>query len=81
MIDFSEAPDDAIERLMWLSGAKKKAQDEIDAQFAKAYFEARLTQRFDTALSLKLHSTKKALAFTRGENERRGRPVRWGDRR
>ena len=78
-IDFSEAPKDPIERLLWLSGAKEKVDAEIEAQWRRAYFEARLEQRFEAALALHLHSRKKALAFTRSENERRGRPLRWGD--
>ena len=45
-----------------------------------AYFESRMTGRIDQALALKLHARKRVLAFTRAENERRGRVIRsWGD--
>lgn len=78
-IDFSEAPHDPLERLMWLSGAKAAFDSQVSAAWQEAYFEARLTGRFPSALNLNLHSRKRALAFTRAENERRGRPMRWGD--
>jgi len=78
-IDFSEAPADALQRLVWLSGAKAAFDAQVDALWQRSYFEARLTGRFEAALGLHLHSKKRALAFTRAENERRGRPMRWGD--
>lgn len=78
-IDFSEKPHDPIEALIWLSGAKSAFDAEMEAQWRSTYFEARLTGRFPAALDLRYHSKKRILAFTRGENERRGRPMRWGD--
>jgi hypothetical protein len=78
-IDFSEAPHDPIERLIWLSGAKEAFDAQVTAMWQAAYFDARLTGRFAPALDLHYHSRKRALAFTRAENERRGRPYRWGD--
>jgi hypothetical protein len=78
-IDFSEAPYDPIERLAWLSGAKAAFDTQTNALWQETYFEARLTGRFQPALDLRLHSKKRALAFTRAENERRGRPMKWGD--
>lgn len=81
LIDFSQAPRDPIERLLWLSGARAQFDAEVNAQWRVAYFEARATGRFDSALGLGLHSTKRALAFTRAENEARGRMIHWGDGR
>lgn len=79
IVDFSEAPHDPIERLLWLSGAKAAFDAKATALWQETYFQARLTGRFQSALDLGLHSRKRALAFTRSENERRGRPMRWGD--
>jgi hypothetical protein len=79
LVDFSDAPDDPIERLLWLSGVREQAQIELDREYQKAYFNARIQHRFGVALDLHLHSQKRALAFTRHENELRGRPVKWGD--
>lgn len=79
VIDFSAAPHDPIERLLWLSGAKEAFDAQVEAMWRGAYFDARLSGRFQNALDLSLHSRKKALALTRAENERRGRPLRWGD--
>lgn len=79
VIDFSAAPHDPIERLVWLSGAKEAFDSQVETMWRQAYFDARLSGRFQAALDLRLHSHKKALALTRAENERRGRPLRWGD--
>lgn len=80
-IDLSDAPKDAIERLVWLGGAKDVFDREVNAAFQQAYFEARQTGRLDAAEALRLHSHKRIMAFTRAENERRGRMWRWGDRK
>jgi hypothetical protein len=79
LVDFTDAPNDPIKRLLWLSGVREEVQTELDREYAKAYFDARIQHRFNTALKLHLHSRKKVLAYTRSENERRGRPIRWGD--
>jgi hypothetical protein len=81
IVDFSDAPTDAIERLLWLSGAKEAFDKELTAAFQKAYFEARQTGRLDAALNLRIHSHKRVMAFTRAENERTGRQWRWNDGR
>lgn len=78
-IDFSEAPHDPLELLVWLSGAQDAFDTQVNAMWQRAYYEARLSGRFQAALDLRLHSQKKALAFTRHENERRGRGLKWGD--
>lgn len=78
-IDFSDAPHDPVKRLLWLSGAKEAFDTQVTAMWQAAYFEARLSRRFKVALDLGLHSRKRAIAFTRAENERRGRPIHWGD--
>lgn len=80
-IDFNDAPRDPIERLMWLSGARQAFETQVNAQWQRAYFEARQQGRFDTALHLGYHSEKRALSWTRAENEARGRTWRWGDGR
>ncbi|HEY5420231.1 MAG TPA: hypothetical protein VIL10_05810 [Marmoricola sp.] len=79
ILNLDEAPDDPIARLLWLSGVAEQAKKELDAEFQRVYFEARLEQLLPTALSLGLHPTKRVLAWTRAENEARGRAVRWGD--
>lgn len=76
-----DLPDDAVERLMYLSGVMRAVKTELDAAYQLAYFEARQRGQFDSALGLGLHSEKKALTFTRAENEARGRMIRWGDGR
>lgn len=81
MIDFSDAPDDALERIAWLGGVMDRAKAEVDAQFAEAYAQARLTGRLESAINLRLHSPKRILAFTRSFNEAAGRQIRWGDHR
>lgn len=78
-VDFSAAPHDPIERLVFLSGAKEAFDAQVETEWRRAYYEARLTGRFKAALELNLHSRKRALAFTRAENERRGRGLHWGD--
>ena len=78
-IDFSNAPDDPIERLIWLSGAKAAFDTQVNALWQQAYFEVRLEGRLPTALALGLHSRKRVLEWTRAENERRGRAMHWGD--
>jgi hypothetical protein len=81
LVDFSEAPDEPLRRLIWLAGVKGKVQQELDAEYQKVYFALRLEGRLDEALDFAEHSNKRVLAFTRAENEARGRLVRWGDRR
>jgi hypothetical protein len=80
-MDFSEAPTDPIERIVWLSGVQEVVDRELNAAFQKAYFEARQTGRLDAALRLGYHSHKKVMGYTRHENERRGRMLKWGDGR
>jgi hypothetical protein len=79
ILNLDDAPESPIERLLWLSGVMEEVKRELDADFARTYYEARVSGAFDTALGLGLHSKKRALAFTRRENERRGRTVRWND--
>lgn len=78
-VDFTEAPTDPVERLLWLSGAREAFEGQLEAEFRKAYFDCRRTGRFDIALGLQLHSRKRILAYTRHENESRGRMLRWRD--
>lgn len=80
-IDLTDPPQDPIERLVWLSGAKEAFDNQIEPMWRKAYFEARQTGRLDSALAMHFHSRKKIMAFTRAENERTGRQWKWGDGR
>jgi hypothetical protein len=79
ILNLDAAPEDSIERLIWLSGVKEQALKELDAAYQTAYYEARLSGRFDLALRLGLHSKARALKMTRRENNSRGRSLRWGD--
>lgn len=81
LLNLTEAPEDPIERLVWLGGVAEQVEREMKDQWQQAYFWARFTGRLDTALKLGLHSHKKVMAYTRAENENRGRLVRWGDHR
>lgn len=79
-LDLSSAPTDPIERLLWLSGLDQAVRKEINLAWQSAYFEARKQGVFQAALDLKLHPKKRALAWTRHENEALGRAIaRWGD--
>jgi len=79
-LDLSAAPEDPIERLVWLSGLDAAVRSEIHLAWQEAYFEARLQGVFQQALDLDLHPRKRALAWTRHENEARGRAIsRWRD--
>jgi hypothetical protein len=51
LLILTDAPEDSIERIMWLSGALDAAKREIETAFAEAYFTARLEGRFDSAVS------------------------------
>jgi len=79
LCDFSDAPYDSIERLMWLSGVRDEVVKELAAEWQRTYFRARQEGRLSAALSLGLHSRKRVLAYTRAQNEATGRQWRWGD--
>lgn len=79
ILNLDGIPDDPIEALLWLSGVLEAVHSELDEAYQRAYFDARLTGRFDTALSLGLHGKYAALRMTRRENVTRSRMVRWGD--
>ena len=81
ILDLSDLPHDALERLLWLSGVMEQVRTELDPEWQRAYYDARLQQRLDAAEALGLHSHKRIMAMTRRENNERGRGVRWGDRR
>lgn len=81
ILNFDDCPDDPIEALLWLSGVREQVDKELNARFQQAYFWSRFTGRLVEAEALGLHSHKRVLAFTRAENEARGRMIRWGDRR
>lgn len=79
LLNLDAAPRDPIERLLWLTGVKERAAEELDDALGRAYFEARLERRLDSAIAAGPYAKKRVLALTRRENARRGRPVRWGD--
>jgi hypothetical protein len=79
LLNLSDAPDDPIERVMYLSGVMEQVRKELDAAFAEAYFEARLQHRLESAIAAGPYAKKRVLAYTRRENQRRGRIIRWGD--
>jgi hypothetical protein len=79
LLNLDDAPADPIERLLWLSGVDRRVRTELEAEFQRLYFELRVEGRLGPALDLRLHSSKRVLAWTRHENEARGRLVRWGD--
>lgn len=79
LLNMEDAPEDPIERIMWLSGVKQQANAELDDALGAAYFSARLQRRLDTAVAAGPYARKRVLALTRRENEKRGRTVRWGD--
>jgi len=80
IVDFSAAPDTPIERLLWLSGVREAVTQALEGEYQRAYFQARQQGLLDQALRLRLHSHKRVMAYTRAENEQRGRVIaRWGD--
>lgn len=79
LLNLNDAPEDPIERIMWLTGVKEQATAELDAAFGAAYFAARLEHRLDTAIKAGPFARKRVLAYTRKENQKRGRTIRWGD--
>lgn len=79
ILNLSAAPEDPVQRIMWLSGVAEAARAELDEAFGAAYFDARLEGRLDIAIKAGPYARKRVLAYTRAENERRGRTVRWGD--
>jgi len=81
ILNLSEAPEEPLHRLMWLSGVRDQVALELDEQYRAAYFQLRLQNRLVEAFDLGLHSPTKVLAYTRQENEARGRLVRWNDQR
>ena len=81
ILNVKDAPQDALERLIWLGGVLEQVHRELDPLWQRAYFEARFTGRLDEAEDLRFHSHKRIMAFTRAENERCGRQIRWGDGR
>lgn len=74
-----DMPEDPIEAIIWLDGVKEAVQVELDQHYQRAYYMARLTRRFPEALRLGRTSRKRALQYTRRENEANGRTVRWND--
>lgn len=81
ILNLNGAPTTPLERLMWLSGVREQTLLELELEFRRIYFQLRLEGRLDAAEALSLHSHKRIMAFTRAENNARGRSVRWGDKK
>jgi hypothetical protein len=79
ILNTADLPADPIEQIIWLDGVKEAVEVELDALYEEAYYEARKTGRFAAALQVGRASKKRALAWTRRANEKRGRSIRWGD--
>jgi len=80
MMDFSQAPEPPIARLLWLSGVMEEAKAELNSEYQRTYFQARSQGMLADAVGLGLHSRKTILAMTRHENQALGVPVRrWED--
>lgn len=80
ILDFSQAPESPLARLMWLSGAMEEAKAEVNAEYQRTYFAARTQGMLADAVGLGLHSRKTILAMTRHENQSLGVPIRrWDD--
>jgi hypothetical protein len=80
ILDLSNAPDDNLERMIWLSGVEKKVSSELQAERERLVFEIRLQEQLPALLEMALYPPTTLLRWCRAENERRGRPIRWGDR-
>jgi len=79
ILNLSKAPKDPVKRIVWLAGVQARVREELDRELSAAYFDVRMRGQLDEVLSLGYHSKKQALAWSRKENDRRGRVVRWGD--
>lgn len=79
LLNLDGAPEDPLQRLIYLGGVLDRVRSELDQEWQKAYYDARIQGMFDRALDLRLHSRKRAIAWTRHENNARGRAIRWGD--
>lgn len=79
LLNLDNLPDDPIEAVVWLGGVAEQVRKELDLAFGQAYFDARLQGQLNAAILAGPYAKKRVLAYTRAENERRGRLVRWGD--
>lgn len=80
ILNLDEAPQDPVQRIVWLDGVLAAVRKELNHALEDAYFEARVQGVFDVALRNGAASTKRALAYTRHGNEARGRVVKaWND--
>ena len=81
ILNLTKAPTDPVARVMWLDGVMEAVKSELDEQYERAYYGARVQGRFDAAVQAGKASKSKALAYCRRQNEKMGRPMRWGDGR
>jgi hypothetical protein len=79
ILNLDGKPRDPLEAILWLSGVKDAVERELEAEYRRAYAEARLSGRFEAAIALGVHRRKTALRYTRQHNNENGRMIRWGD--
>lgn len=80
ILNLADCPEEPIRRIIWLDGLAAATRTETEQALQEAYFEARTQGLLHRALELRLHSRKRIMAWTRHENEARGRIIRrWND--
>lgn len=70
---------DPLERIAWLRQERERILAEIDEEFAKSYFRARLQGQIEQAIEIGPYSKKVVLKMTRQQNALRGTQIRWRD--
>lgn len=79
ILDLHDAPEDPLERLVWLTGVEKRVAAELEAERQRVTFEIRLAGGLENLIGLGLYSRTRILKWARAENRRRGMSVRWND--
>jgi len=79
ILNTANMPADPIEQIIFLDSVQEQVDRELDALYQQAYFDARATGRLETALRIGRASRKRALRWTRRQNEATGRTLRWND--
>lgn len=72
-----QGPEDYVERVRWLSKIRAQILSAIEAEFQVTYFDARRNGQLEDVIAVAPHTVNQVYAFTRAENEARGRGVRW----
>lgn len=79
LLDLTGLPDDPMERLAALLDAEEEVTAQLEAAYARAYFDARFSGQIEHAIGLLRHSRRDILAMTRRLNREGGGAIRWGD--